>query len=161
MLVTQRRGDVVRSAAGYSLIQLVAAVAILGTLVTAAVPGYRVFVERARQSRAIGQIAEIDIAINAYALAHAADLPLNLAEIGYDGAVDPWGRAFAYVNFSAGGTPRVNQFGEQVNTSYDLYSAGPDGASALSLAASESQDDILLAGDGGFVGAVSQYRLLE
>lgn len=147
--------------AGYSLIQLLVVITLLGTLVTMAIPSYRIFVERARQSRAIGQVAEIDIAIHEYSVAHKAQLPVDLGEIGFAAAVDPWGAAIEYVNFSLGGAPRVDQYGEPVNTSYDLYSAGPDGVSARSLAANESQDDIVLAGDGAFVGAAAEFSRLE
>lgn len=162
MLVTVRPcRSLERVGAGYTLVQLLAVIALLGTLVTMAIPGYRMFVERARQSRAIGLVAEIDIAINAYSLANASQLPANLAEIGFDAAADPWGGAIEYVNFSLGGAPRLNEYGEPTNTSYDLYSAGPDGVSALSLTARESQDDIVLAGDGGYIGVVADFRQLE
>jgi len=146
---------------GYTLIELLAVIAMVGTLLTLAVPGYRIFVERARVSKAIGQVAEIDIAIAAYSVANTARLPDSLADVGFDAVLDPWGRRIEYVNFSLGGSPRVNQHGDPVNTSYDLYSAGPDGVSARSLSANESQDDIVLASDGGFIGAVADYRLLE
>jgi len=162
MLVTGRQqGVCARARAGFSLIQLLAVIAMLGTLVTMAIPGYRMFIERARNAAATSQIAEIDIAINEHQLANAAQLPVDLGEIGFDAATDPWGSAIVYVNFSLGGAPRVNQFGDPVNSNYDLYSPGPDRVTALSLAASESQDDIVLAGDGGFVGIVTQYRKLN
>ena len=150
-----------RSAAGFSLIQLLTVIALLGTLITMAIPGYRQFVERARQSATIASLGEIDIAINEYSLANAAQLPADLAEIDFGGPLDAWGGAIVYVNLSLGGSPRIGGNGDPVNSAYDLYSAGSDGETALSLAAAASQDDVVLAADGGFVGLASQYLLIE
>jgi general secretion pathway protein G len=44
-----------------------------------------------------------------------------------------------------------------INSQYDLYSKGPDGESLAPLTAKKSQDDIVLANDGGFVGRASDY----
>lgn len=44
-----------------------------------------------------------------------------------------------------------------LNTDYDLYSSGPDGASVGPLTAKASRDDILRANNGRFVGPASAY----
>ncbi len=47
--------------------------------------------------------------------------------------------------------------GVLLNTDYDLYSRGQDGDSAVPLAVSVSQDDVLRANNGGFIGLVSTF----
>jgi general secretion pathway protein G len=44
-----------------------------------------------------------------------------------------------------------------LNSDYDLYSTGPDGATASPLTAQASRDDILRANNGRFVGPASMY----
>ncbi len=44
-----------------------------------------------------------------------------------------------------------------VNTDYDLYSMGKDGKSTSPFTAKASQDDIVRANNGGFLGLVSDY----
>ncbi len=150
-----------RRAAGFSILQLVAAVAILGTLTVIAIPSFTGYIERARQTQALAELGEIEIAINEFSTNQAGQLPANLAAAGFPGAVDPWGNNWVYVNLTLGGSPRTDQSGTAVNTTYDLYSAGPDGATALSLIAGESEDDIIRASDGGFIGVVEDYTRLD
>ena len=70
--------------------------------------------------------------------------------------IDPWGRAYVYVPFPSG-APRVDRFGVQVNSTYDLYSLGADGVTSNSLNAASSFDDIVRANDGGFLAQASRY----
>lgn len=44
-----------------------------------------------------------------------------------------------------------------LNSDYDLYSKGPDGASVAPLTAKASQDDILRASNGRFIGPASAF----
>jgi general secretion pathway protein G len=44
-----------------------------------------------------------------------------------------------------------------INTDFDLYSMGKDGESVLPLTAKKSQDDIVRASNGAFVGLGSDY----
>lgn len=147
--------------AGFTLMEMLAAIALLAILFAIAVPGYLMYTERARRAQAIAQIGEIDIAINGFAVANTGQLPPDLIAVGRGGATDPWGSPVVYVNFSLGGVPRVDQNGDAVNSRYDLYSRGRDGASAGALTAAASQDDIVRASDGGFVGLVTDYSRLD
>lgn len=163
MLVTRRQLRLDYSCStGVTVIQLVTAVAMLGVLSALAIPGYQTYFERARQARAVAQIAEIEIAISEFAMStNIGQLPIDLTEIGLAGIADPWGEPIVYVNLTLGGSPRVDQDGTAVNDDYDLYSAGPDRATAISLSADASNDDIVRANSGGFIGSVSDYRRLE
>ena len=56
-----------------------------------------------------------------------------------------------------GGKARKDHFLHPINTDFDLYSMGPDGKSTAPLTAKISQDDIIRANDGGFVGLAAHY----
>jgi general secretion pathway protein G len=44
-----------------------------------------------------------------------------------------------------------------INTNYDLYSMGKDGVTKMQITQKDSVDDIIVAGDGGFVGLASDF----
>lgn len=136
--------------AGMTIIELLATLAIASSLASIAIPKYHQFAETARTTQAIGDIQAIQTTIDT-----RDSLPDNLANIGQS-LVDPWGQPYVYVKFPSG-SPRVDRFGVQVNTTYDLYSLGPDGASSSSLNAGASFDDVVRANDGGFIGLGSKY----
>jgi general secretion pathway protein G len=52
---------------------------------------------------------------------------------------------------------RRDHFLVPVNTDFDLYSLGEDGKSQSPFTAADSQDDIVRANNGGYVGLVSDY----
>ena len=55
------------------------------------------------------------------------------------------------------GKPRKDHQMHPINCDYDLYSVGKDGKSEAPLTAKVSQDDIIRANNGGYVGLVSNY----
>ena len=137
--------------AGMTLIELLAVLAITSALASFAAPKYHEISEKARVAQAIGDLQAIQTTLET-----RDSLPDNLAGVGQN-IIDPWGNAYVYVKFASGGSPRTDRFGIQVNTTYDLYSYGPDGATAGSLNAGVSLDDVVRANDGGFLGAASRY----
>jgi hypothetical protein len=86
-------------------------------------------------------------------------LPNNLFEIGRATLLDSWGRPYEHLNFSLGtlGQQRKDLALVPINTDFDLYSKGKDGASQPPLTASASRDDIVRANDGQFIGLASNY----
>jgi len=136
--------------AGMTLIELLATLAIASSLASIAIPKYHQFAETARTTRAIGDIQAIQTTLDT-----RDSLPDNLSTIGQN-LTDPWGSPYVYVKFPSG-APRVDRFGVQVNTTYDLFSVGPDGVSSSSLNAGSSFDDVVRANDGGFIGLGSKY----
>ncbi len=136
---------------GMTLIELMATMAIVGSLASIAVPKYHALAEQAKVARAIGDIQAIQTTLDT-----RDSLPNSLAGIGQN-LTDPWGNPYVYVKFSMGGTPRLDAFGIQINSSYDLYSYGKDGATAGPLNAGVSLDDVVRANDGGFIGAANRY----
>jgi len=52
---------------------------------------------------------------------------------------------------------RKDRFLVPLNSDYDLYSEGKDGESMAPLSAPQSQDDVVRANDGAYIGLASQY----
>jgi general secretion pathway protein G len=144
---------------GFTLLELLFAVAVLGLLATAGVAGYQRYVARAQNSRAISDISEIQLAVDKFELNTGA-LPNSLADVGLGGRLDPWGNGYQYLNFAnimGVGAVRKDRNLVPINTDYDLYSVGPDGDSVPPLTANASRDDIVRANDGRFIGKGEDY----
>lgn len=125
-----------------------------------AVPVYNRFINKARSVQAVSEInaLEKEIMMSLYGDSNQR-LPATLAQLTGANVIDPWGRPYQYVPVSAAPATlrRQDRFAVVVNTDYDLYSLGEDGESAASLTAAVSQDDVIRAGNGGYIGLVSEY----
>ncbi|UCG89407.1 MAG: prepilin-type N-terminal cleavage/methylation domain-containing protein [Gemmatimonadota bacterium] len=152
-LLARRRSLRARFRAGYTLVELVLAMTILGTLASMAVPRWQQAIDKAKVARAIGDIKAIQTDIDG-----SDPLPADLAQIGRGGMLDPWGNPYQYF-FHGGnrGTAKKDRFQVPLNSEYDLWSNGKDGATALALTAEASKDDIVRANDSGFVGLATNY----
>lgn len=143
---------------GFTVIELMTVVVVMGTLVTMGYARSKYTIEQGKLAKAIGDIRAIEADIAGYQVASPSQaLPATLADIDRAGLMDPWGRPYVFVNFKTGGTPRTDVFGVNLNTEYDVYSLGPDGASAISLTSGTSQDDVVLGMDGSFIGRATRY----
>lgn len=144
--------------AGLTLIELMIVLAIIGTLAVLATPLFSEYTTRAKIARAVTEIRNIQGDITAFEAGNER-LPLDLAEIKRDTLMDPWGNPYQYTNFAL--TPkgkwRKDKFLVPINSTYDLWSMGPDGESATPLTAKKSQDDIIRANDGSYIGQASRY----
>lgn len=149
-----------RSARGFTLLELVLALIVAGVLIAMAAGAYTAYIKRARISAATGDIGKIQLAVDRYALNHDGEPPPDLAAIGMDGLRDPWGNAYAYLSFAGlkgKGAMRKDKNLVPINTEYDLYSKGPDGQSRAPLTAKASRDDIVRANDGAYIGVAADY----
>jgi general secretion pathway protein G len=145
--------------AGFTLIELMIVVALIGTLSAIAVPLYSGMREDARIAKAIGDITILDGEIGMFQFINTR-LPVNLAEIGRAALKDPWNRPYEYLNFFDAGQKaksRKDHSLHPLNSFYDLYSLGKDGDSQAPLTAQASRDDIIRANDGSFIGLASEY----
>ena len=144
---------------GFTLIELLAVVTIIGILAGIAIPKMRSVMDQAKTARAIGDIRALQTDIMSIE-AGGQPLPANLSAIGRGAMLDPWGNPYVYYVFPPGPNPagaRKDRFLVPVNSSFDLYSMGPDGNSAPPFTAAMSGDDIVRANDGGYVGLARNF----
>jgi general secretion pathway protein G len=160
---------------GFTLIETLLVAGLIATLAAIAVPAYLAVLEKARVTRAIGDIRSVQGEIQAHWLTNGC-YPATLADVGFGGMRDPWGSPYSYgvlegapgggqgKGGAAGaclacsgsclgrGAARKDRNLVPINSDFDFYSKGGDRESVGPLAARASQDDIVRASDGGFVG---------
>ncbi|MDP1923968.1 MAG: prepilin-type N-terminal cleavage/methylation domain-containing protein [Thiobacillus sp.] len=146
---------------GFTLIELLVTLVIAGILISIAVPNYREYVERSRRARAIADIAQISMALERYRT-KAGTFPNSLNDLNIPLPLDPWGHAYQYLGIDVASPPnkgalRKDKNLNPLNSDYDLYSMGPDGLTQKQLTAAKAHDDIVRAGNGGFIGLASEH----
>lgn len=144
---------------GYTLIELIIIVIVVAVLAGIAVATYD-YADRARVAHAIGDIGEIHMRVQMFDLINRRH-PTSLAEIDLEGELDPWGNEYQYLSFDnveGNGPKRKNRGMVPVNTNYDVYSMGPDGESESPFTSVHSRDDIVMANDGTYFGAVGDFE---
>jgi general secretion pathway protein G len=140
-----------------NLLQTIAVSAAALVVGSFAIPAFNGYVERARVARAVSDIGTISLKLHQWQR-EGRLLPQNLGEAGIAG-VDPWNRPYVYVRAADASRAQLRKDGELVplNTDFDLYSLGPDGISALALPAAPSQDDVVRAANGAYIGIAANY----
>jgi len=152
-----------RNCNGVTLIELLITILIVATLAGIAAPIFGAYIDKARSQKAVSDIrTTLQAGITLYEFANGM-LPVSLTEINRGGTLDPWGNTYAYLNFAAAGPSwtnlaRKDEFQVLINSDYDLYSTGKDGKTTAALMASWSKDDIIRAGDGGYIGQASDLH---
>jgi len=143
---------------GFTLIELMIVIAIVGTLAGIAMPNYIGYRDRAMVARCISDIANIEKELLLYYIDHDT-FPISLNAIGLGNLRDPWDRPYEYspTEGTAKGKLRKDHFLVPVNTDFDLYSKGKDGKSVSPFTAKASRDDIVRANNGQYIGPVSDY----
>ena len=146
-------------AQGFTVVELLIVVAIILTIVAIAVPNLLAAIDQAKVARAVGDIHTIGMAVQEYDVLNG-QYPDSLAQTDYGSTLDPWGNPYQYLNFQdvkGKGKMRKDRFLVPINSAFDLYSMGKDGASVAPLTAKQSQDDIIWADDGSYVGPASNF----
>ncbi|MEZ5285018.1 MAG: prepilin-type N-terminal cleavage/methylation domain-containing protein [Vicinamibacterales bacterium] len=173
---------------GFTLVELLIITAVIGILAAVATPAYFSVLEKARVTRAIGDIRSLEKEFMSRR-ALIGCLPGSLADIGYGAIRDPWGHPYVYQVLDTdpgggGGKGKGKGGGGQggagacaacngvcvgrgaarkdrnlvpINSDFDFFSIGKDGKSASALTAGPSQDDVVRASDGGFIGLARDY----
>lgn len=143
---------------GFTLVELILMVGIIGVLSAIAIPLYADYVERARVAMAIEDIGAMTPIITQY-YEDNREYPNSLAEVGLGAKLDPWEKPYAYLNLNkhGNGGARRDKNLNPLNSDFDLYSTGKDGKTKLPISQKDSLDDILRANDGRFLDLASKY----
>ena len=143
---------------GFTLIDLIITIIIIGVLSALGYIGVKTFLDRAQISAAGADIHNMDLKIKTY-FAENAIFPSTLADLGMGDLMDPWKRPYVYWPITGDPKQKVRKDRNlhPLNTDFDLFSVGKDGDTNLALTANASQDDIIRASDGHYVGLASGY----
>jgi general secretion pathway protein G len=90
-----------KQAQGFTLIELMLAVSIVGVLASLAVPNYLDFIEKARVAKTVAELHGLTKEIKGYALG-AEQYPNSLADIGRSTMLDAWGTPYQYYKINCG-----------------------------------------------------------
>lgn len=145
---------------GFTLLELLLAVAVVAILAAIAIPSYQQYVTRARVAQAEADVRQIELRISQYSSNHSGAMPASLADIGANNLLDPWGQTYRFLDLTNPANLKDARKDKQLhplNSDFDLYSTGADMSSQLPLTAKASQDDIVRANNGGFIGLASDY----
>ena len=144
---------------GFTLIELIIIISILTVLATIAIPYYQDYKDRVNVAAAVTDITAISTLISFYETDNHS-LPNSLNDVGAGNKLDPWGNHYQYLNISSvkgKGKLRKDKSLNPINSDYDLCSMGKDGKSSTALTAKNSQDDVIRARDGKFIGLASDF----
>ena len=149
---------------GFTVIEVLIAVAIVGIISTIAIPSFMKYLEKNKEATAISDINAISWKLKAIMAEDPTALPAGLSTINFGQVLnltDPWGNPYRYLPIY-GHPENLNDVRKDhnlhpINSDFDLYSVGPDGDSSKPLTNQKSRDDIIRANDGAFVGKASVY----
>ena len=156
------RGHSQKCVRAFTLVELLIAVAIVGTLSAVAVPTYNNYIAEARDSTAIADIRKIEGGIERFQMERGRP-PDTLAEAGLPTLNDPWGHPYQYTRIAGlsqaerDAKCRWNKLEKPLNEDFDLYSMGKDGETKPKITDKDSYDDIIRAHGGAYVGPASEY----
>lgn len=143
----------------FTLIELLAVVGIIGILASMVVPRVFSSIEDARYASAIQSLRSHTTDIIKYGIKHG-NLPSDWSDFGRSSPpTDPWGNEYVYLNHKeiSPGKRRKDGPTVPINSNFDLFSPGPDGEWTSTIQAKKSVDDVVVAGDGGFIGRAEDY----
>lgn len=146
---------------GFTLVEIMIVIFIMALLALIALPIYSKYLDRVKSNDVVAFMASTSSKLESYYTQHFS-YPATLAEIGINGALDPWGNPYQYLAIDIKPPPNTGHVRRDknlnpINTDYDLYSDGPDGRSQTQLNARFARDDIVRAGNGSYVGKAQDF----
>ena len=144
-----------------TLVELALVRGIIGILAAIAIPSYLGYSKKVQLQRVVADIRLIETTLTEFYFEWKC-YPPSLAAVGQDRVLDPWGSPYQYLQIQCGppqnmAHARKDRSLHPLNSTFDLYSMGPDGRSVAPLTARASQDDIIRANDGKYIGLASDY----
>ena len=157
MKTMNKKGPGIKFQRAFTLVEAMMALAVIAVLSAIAIPTYSGYLDSVDIDTVVTDFAEIDLLMFDYFISND-EYPPDLATINM-AKDDPWGNPYQYPRMSdaSTGQKRKDHNLVPINTDYDLYSKGPDGASVSPLTAAPSRDDIIRANNGDFIGEASDY----
>ena len=144
---------------GWTLVELLVIVAIIGTLSTLLVPAVVQHLQRTNVKRVIIDINKLEFEIVAFEKLQSR-YPTDLEDLESGSHIDRFGNPYQYLPSTSKewtGKARKDRFLVPLNSDFDLYSMGRDGKSVSPLTAKASRDDIVRANDGRYIGPASEF----
>lgn len=147
-----------RQMRGFTLIEIMITLTILAVVSSIATVSYNGYIDTTKNASAASQLRTLSLIINEY-FSENGSYPASLNDIDNGGLLDPWGNPYQYLKFADNnlGSVRKDRNLVPLNSKFDLYSKGKDNDSRPPLAVPVSQDDIIVANDGGFIGIARNY----
>jgi general secretion pathway protein G len=147
---------------GITLIEMMLVVCIIAIASGIAVPTITGYKEKIDAAKGVADMTGIELLVDKF-YAQNNRYPNSLGEIGKGGLKDPWGREYQYQNneliiandkkHKCNGCRKDGPI-HPLNTDYDLFSVGKDGMSNDTIRSQPSQDDIVRAFNGSYLGIV-------
>jgi general secretion pathway protein G len=138
---------------GFTLVELLMVVAIIGVLATLSIPLFTSYINKTKNAKAMTEIRNLSTEISSYNLDRGS-FPEALTDLRPGPFNDPWLRGYEYINIANHpGTElmdKPNFFA--LNKDYDLFSKGADGDFVRTGGNPLNLDDIVRANDGAFIG---------
>jgi general secretion pathway protein G len=141
------------------MVELTIVLLIAALLLAIGIPAVDQYLEKSRVIQGVLDVVDMSKTIKQFERSMGV-LPETLADVGFDGKLDPWGRPYEYFNLRTShgnGQARKDKTLKPLNSDFDLYSVGRDGLTAASLLNSKSRDDVVRARDGSFVGTAQEF----
>ena len=154
-----------RGEKGFTLIEIVIAIMIVGILSAIAIPNYLQYIKKADERTTISDIQDIESKIKEI-MSEGLPPPPDLASLDLgDRLNDKWGHPYQYLRLYGLTIPEAKAAGcrkkknlNPVNTDFDLYSMGPDGETQINLKSAKGKDDIVRADNGAYIGIADNYE---
>ncbi len=147
-------------AQGFTLIEVMIAVAIVALLASVAMPAYQSWRTRALSRQTAQELAMMSAIIDQYAVDNGGAYPESLAAVGLGSKKDPWGNVYEFTNLTASGANsrrRQDKNVNPINDDYDLFSPGPNAVWKKQLDNADSVEDIVRGRSGRFFGLASDF----
>jgi general secretion pathway protein G len=144
---------------GFTLIEVMISIALIGTLSAIAIPSFIGYREKANNMKALDELHAIETSI-IYFYTKTFRYPDSLAEVSPVIPLDPWGIPYQYARINGGvkdGHFRKDKFFKPVNTDFDLYSMVKDKVTNASFDDKKSLDDVVRAENGQFYGLAGDH----
>lgn len=143
---------------GFALIEVIIAITIVAISSNIAFVGYNYHLESIKTAKAVNQIVLLANILDRYSYINK-HYPDSLDDIGMSDLLDPWNNPYQYniAEDPCADVSRKDHNTNSINTDYDLYSMGKDGASVPILSAKSSRDDIIRANNGNYIGMAIKY----